>query len=339
MTVERPVEFGLSLPNRAPLFGFPVEDLINAAERADASMLFSSLWVGDNFLSKPRLEAVAFLSLLAGRTRRLKLGTVCLASFPLRHPIALAIQWATLDVLSGGRTNLVVCNGGSAKDGPAFAAELAAMGVASNERMGRLEEGIEILRRLFGPGAATFHGKYYQFEDVLLAPKPVQSRVPIGIANNPGDDVDPVVEEKVLRRIARLADSWQMDAVKPELFRRRWARIQEYAVEYGRPGLVADAQLHLMVNINDDRRAAYDQSVEFFDRYYGVGSVSPDFISDWLAYGAPADVIEKIESFIDAGMTTIILRFTSPAQREQLERCITEVLPNVRRAKAYAASG
>lgn len=334
MTAGRAVTFGLSLPNRAVLFGFPLDELIEVAERADQSDLFSSLWVGDNFLSKPRLEAVSFLSLLAGRTRRLRLGTVCLASFPLRHPIAFAIQWASLDVLSRGRTELVVCNGGSAKDGPAFAAELAAMGVASNERMGRLEEGIEILRRLFGPGVASFHGTYYQFDDVLLAPKPVQARMPIGIANNPAEEVDPAVEEKVLRRIARFADSWQMDAVKPEVFKRRWARVQEYAAEYGRAGEVNDAQLHLMVNINDDRKAAYDQSVEFFTQYYGAGSVTPEFMNHWLAYGSPADVIEKIESYIAAGLTTIIIRFTSPAQREQLERCITEVLPNVSRPKA-----
>ena len=331
MTPARPVRFGLSLPNRAVLFGFPVETLVDVAERADASDYFDSLWVGDNFLSKPRLEAVTFLSLLAGRTKRLKLGTVCLASFPLRHPIAFAIQWASLDVLSQGRTILVVCNGGAAKDGPVFAAELAAFGVASNERMGRLEEGIEILRRLFGPGPASFHGTYYQFDDVLLAPKPIQARVPIGIANNPVEEVDPTVEEKVLRRIARLADSWQMDAVKPAVFQRRWARVQEYAAEYGRVGQVDDAQLHLMVNINDDREVAYAQSAEFFDRYYGPGSVKREFIADWLAYGSPADIIEKIQSFTDAGMTTIILRFTSPAQREQLERCITEVLPHIRR--------
>jgi alkanesulfonate monooxygenase SsuD/methylene tetrahydromethanopterin reductase-like flavin-dependent oxidoreductase (luciferase family) len=86
-----------------------------------------------------------------------------------------------------------------------------------------------------------------------------------------------------------------------------------------------------MVNINDDRDVAYAESLQFFDRYYGAGTVSPEFVSDWLAYGRPADVIEKIQGFIDAGMTTIIIRFTTPAQRQQLERCLDEVLPGVRR--------
>jgi alkanesulfonate monooxygenase SsuD/methylene tetrahydromethanopterin reductase-like flavin-dependent oxidoreductase (luciferase family) len=92
-----------------------------------------------------------------------------------------------------------------------------------------------------------------------------------------------------------------------------------------------------VAKINDDRKLAYTQSVEFFNRYYGAGTVSPEFISDWLAYGSPSDVIEKIQSFIDAGVTTIIIRFTSPAQAEQLERCIEEVLPAVRRPRIYAA--
>jgi alkanesulfonate monooxygenase SsuD/methylene tetrahydromethanopterin reductase-like flavin-dependent oxidoreductase (luciferase family) len=142
----RPIRFGISLPNRAVLFGVSPTLLIETAETADSSGFFDSVWVGDNLLSKPRLESIVTLSALAGRTSRLKLGEVCLASFPLRHPLLLAIQWASLDVISGGRTILVVCIGGSARSGPQFAAELAAMGVGSNERVPRLEDGIALLR-------------------------------------------------------------------------------------------------------------------------------------------------------------------------------------------------
>src|SRR6185295_4026721 len=134
-SATRPVRFGISLPNRAVLFGVSPLSLLESAETADQSGFFDSVWVGDNFLSKPRLEAIVTLSALAARTRRLKLGTVCLASFPLRHPLTLAIQWASLDVLSGGRTILVVCNGGAASYGGAYAAELAASGVRSVDRV------------------------------------------------------------------------------------------------------------------------------------------------------------------------------------------------------------
>src|SRR5437762_14170357 len=110
---EPAVRFGLSLPNRAVLFGMPVESLLETAEQAEASGLFDSVWVGDNFLFKPRLEAVVALSALAARTKRLKLGVICLATFPLRPPLQLAIQWASLDVGSGGRPILALCTGKS----------------------------------------------------------------------------------------------------------------------------------------------------------------------------------------------------------------------------------
>src|SRR5688572_27555084 len=100
----RPLRIGISLPNRAILFGMRPETLLEAAVRADASGQVHSVWVGDNILSKPRLEALITLAAVAARTTRVRLGTVCLASFPMRDPILLALQWASLDVLSAGRT-------------------------------------------------------------------------------------------------------------------------------------------------------------------------------------------------------------------------------------------
>ena len=142
--------------------------------------------------------------------------------------------------------------------------------------------------------------------------------------------MDPVTEERILRRVARFADGWQTDAIDPEVFRRRWARIQEYAAEYGRAGEVTDAQLHLMVNINDDAEQAYKESVTFLEHYYGQGIVSPENLENWLAFGPPAAVVEKIATFIDAGYTTPVLRFTSLDQRGQLDRCVCDVLPMFR---------
>jgi alkanesulfonate monooxygenase SsuD/methylene tetrahydromethanopterin reductase-like flavin-dependent oxidoreductase (luciferase family) len=325
--VQPTLRFGLSLPNRAVLFGIPADTLLETAEQAEASGLFDSVWVGDNFLSKPRLEALITLSALAARTRRLKLGTICLATFPMRHPLWLAIQWASLDLLSGGRTILTVCNGGADSLGPLYAKELASTGVQSGERMARLEEGIELLRLFFGPDPVTYAGRFYSFEGVEVYPKPAQARVPICVAVNPAKNVDPAVEERVLRRVARLADGWQTDAIEPAVFRERWARIQAYSVEYGRAGQVADAQLHLMVNINDDSAKAQRESVAFLENYYGIGTVDDETLANWLAYGSPAAVIEKINTFVEAGYTTIVLRFTSPQQRAQLDRCVREVLP------------
>src|SRR2546430_5168955 len=123
-------KFGLSLSTRAVLFGWAtLDDLLNAAQTAEASGYFDGIWVGDNLLSKPRAEALVTLSALAARTQRVRLGTICLASFPLRDPILMALQWASLDMLSHGRTVLAVCIGGGPQDGLQFNHELAVIGV------------------------------------------------------------------------------------------------------------------------------------------------------------------------------------------------------------------
>jgi alkanesulfonate monooxygenase SsuD/methylene tetrahydromethanopterin reductase-like flavin-dependent oxidoreductase (luciferase family) len=305
----------------------PTNLLFDTAMDAEASGQFDSLWVGDNFLSKPRLESIALLSALAAKTSTLKLGTICMASFPLRNPLLLALQWATLDIISNGRTELVVCNGGAASYGPDFANELKLSGVKSVERVGRVEESIQILRQAFSPEPTTFSGKYYQFDNINIQPKPVQKQVPIGIAVNPHGPVEPDVEERFLRRVARLADSWQTDACDPEVFRRRWSMIQEFSEQEGRPGAVRDAQLHLMVNINDDAAAARQEAITFLEHYYGEGTISEEQLNKWLAFGSPESVIEKIGSFIEAGYTMIVLRFTAEDQRGQLARCVDQVLP------------
>ncbi len=322
-------KFGLSLSNRAVLFDWAtMDDLLEAATIAEKSGYFDGVWVGDNLLSKPRVESIVTLSAIAARTETLSLGTICLASFPLRDPVLLAIQWASLDVLSGGRTILAVCNGGSASDGPQFAQELENMNVASGDRVSRLVEGVEVLRRLWSEERVTHHGRFYSFTDLEALPKPVQQSVPILIAANPKEQSldDPVVD-RILRRIATHGDGWQTDATPVETFRQRFARIREYAESQGRDSSKLDSCLHLMVNINDDRTQGLKEAQQFLQAYYGAGAVSQEKADLWLACGSPDEVIEKIQEYVDAGCTTPVLRFVSPDLKGQLRRCIEEVLP------------
>ncbi len=192
----------------------------------------------------------------------MKLGTICLASFPLRDPILLAIQWASLDLLSHGRTILAVCHGGSALDGPPFAHELEVMGVKSYERVGRVLQGITILRRVWSEARVTHQGKYYRFADVELLQKPVQQPLPIYMAINPKEAcVDAATIDRILRRVAAHADGWQTDATPVETFRQRFDTIRNYAARQGRNPAKLDSCLHLMVNINDDRNSRVSVSV------------------------------------------------------------------------------
>src|SRR6266481_8005062 len=142
--------FGLILANRAVVLGaVKVADLVDLTAQAERSGFFDAVWAGDSLLAKPRLESVTLLSALAGATRRVRLGVGCMATFVHRHPVMLAHEWASLDVISGGRSWLAVCLGGPDEMSVAQALEHRVMGIKAAERVARLEEGIVILRKLF----------------------------------------------------------------------------------------------------------------------------------------------------------------------------------------------
>ncbi len=91
-----------------------------------------------------------------------------------------------------------------------------------------------------------------------------------------------------------------------------------------------DSSLHMMVNINDDETKAFEQATSFLTSYYGAGLISRERAETWIACGSTQSVIDKIASYIDAGCTAPVLRFVAPNPRDQLQRCIEEVLPAFR---------
>ena len=326
--------FGLTLANRGVIIGIvKAWDLIELAQEAEASGAFDAVWVGDSLLAKPRLESVTLLGALAGATRRLRLGVGCLATFVHRHPVLFAQQWVSLDVLSGGRAWLAVCLGGPDEQSPAQAQEHLVMGIRSAERVGRLEEGIVILRRLFHEKKVSHDGRFYRFEDVTLEPAPVQQPCPIWIASNPtgltwkgGASASEAVVERAFRRVARYADGWMTNKVSPDQFRRQWARITAMAREEGRDPARLGSALYHNLNINVDRRAALEESKAFLDRYYS-SNFSPAFVEGWTAAGSPQQCIAELARYFEAGMQHIALRLTSWDQRGQLKRFLSEIAP------------
>ena len=326
--------FGLTLANRGVIIGIvEAGDLIELAQEAEASGAFDAVWVGDSLLAKPRLESVTLLGALAGATRRLRLGVGCLATFVHRHPVLFAQQWVSLDVLSGGRAWLAVCLGGPDEQSPAQAQEHLVMGIRSAERVGRLEEGIVILRRLFHEKKVSHDGRFYRFENVALEPAPVQQPCPIWIASNPtgltwkgGASASEAVVERAFRRVARYADGWMTNKVSPDQFRRQWARITAMAREEGRDPARLGSALYHNLNINVDRRAALEESKAFLDRYYS-SNFSPAFVEGWTAAGSPQQCIAELARYFEAGMQHIALRLTSWDQRGQLKRFLSEIAP------------
>ncbi|MDX1385611.1 MAG: LLM class flavin-dependent oxidoreductase, partial [Thermoanaerobaculia bacterium] len=165
--------FGLTLPQRGVLFGvMSYAEMLDLAAEADGCDLFDSVWVGDSLTAKPRPESIGLLGALATKTSRLRLGVGCMASFPVRDPRVFAYQWASLDQLSNGRMALAACTGLVA--GGASAREGAIWGVADKQRAARLEENIDICRRLWQEEDVSFEGRFTSFEGATIEIKPVQ---------------------------------------------------------------------------------------------------------------------------------------------------------------------
>lgn len=323
------VRFGLTLPNRGVLFGIEtLSDLIQMGVQAEESGLFQSLWVGDSILAKPRPESVVLLSALAARTRRVRLAVGCMASFPIRHPVLLATQWATLDMVAGpNRLILAACLGGQGGGGD-WQVENETFGVEQKQRIGRLEEGVRILRALFTEEKVSFQGKYYRLSNVTVQPRPVtRPHPPIWIAANPrpvnGDETN---IQRAVRRVARLADGWMTTWLTPADFKARWEAIQKGLIDEQRDPSTFDTTLYYNANINEDREAAAAESKRFLDAYYGFDIARPA-LDVWVAYGSPQEVIGKIQRFVEAGVKEVTIRLTSWDQQGQLRRLIREVIP------------
>jgi alkanesulfonate monooxygenase SsuD/methylene tetrahydromethanopterin reductase-like flavin-dependent oxidoreductase (luciferase family) len=336
MAREVAPRFGLSLPNRGVLFGATsVDELLALSEQAESSGAFESIWVGDSLFAKPRLESLVLLSAIAARTRRVRLGTCCLSTFPLRDPIFLAAQWAALDQVSHGRMVLGACVGGSQPREKAEA-EFAPFKVKLSERAPRLEEGMTILRRLWTEEHVTHEGRFWQFRDLTLEPKPIQNPCPIWIATNPKPGLAPPhVADRAIRRVGLMADGWMTDNTPVATFKQRWDLIRQVAREAGRRTDGMESALHLMVNLNDDRAAAFEESVKFLHTYYSP-AMTREYIEGWLAYGSPAAVVEKIRAYVEVGCTTPILRFASWDQKGQLARALADVMPKARALQVQA---
>lgn len=334
------VQFGLTLPNRGVLFGVDtIEDLIRIGKQAEQTGLFRSLWVGDSLYAKRRPESIVLLSALAARTHTIRLAVGCMASFPVRHPALLATQWASLDLVAGpNRLILGACIGGR-DGGGAWEMENSAFGVTQASRVGRLEEGVQILRRLFTEERVTHRGTYYQFDDIILEPRPVtQPHPPIWIVSNPrpvNGDLSNL--QRATKRIARLGDGWMTTNFPPDEWRRRWELIQAALIDEGRDPRHFDHSLYYNVNINPDRKAAAAESKRFLDTYYDY-DISPEGLDGWVAYGSADEVIDKIGAYVAVGAKEITLRPTSWNQQEQFERIVSDVLPAFRSAIAVGGA-
>ncbi len=329
--MARKITFGIVLPTRGVLFSGsdPRKDVIELSKLTE-EYGYDGVWAGDSILAKPRLDSIAVLSAVAGATSRLKLGTSCFASFPLRHPILLGYQWATLDQLSGGRTILVICQGTPTQHGPIYRNEYDAFGISPKEKVERIEEGIEIIRKIWSEDGVSYDGKIFKFSHVTVQPKPKQKDCPIWIASNPrstGELEGPPGKIEVnFDRVGKYADGWMTTMVTPEEYAEDLEKVLSYVVKYGKDKSKFKASLYYNVNMDEDKKKASDESADFLLKYYRE---DPSGILDkWVAFGNQNDVTKKLEAFVQAGVQDFNIRFVAWDQIAQLKKFSNEVLPS-----------
>src|SRR3989475_9776000 len=148
-----------------------IDELIAEAQLAEASGFDSCFFGehhqdGDGFLPSPLIVATA----VAARTQRLRVGTSVIL-LPLHHPVRVAEDAITLDLVSKGRVILGVGIGYQAADFRAFA-------VPMEHRLGLFEEGVEILRKCWTGEPFSFRGKHYTLERVQIRPRPFPRPAP-----------------------------------------------------------------------------------------------------------------------------------------------------------------
>lgn len=227
--------------------------LVEQARLAE-NLGFDSVWAGDSPVTRHRADPLMLLSAVAAMTERVTLGTAVLLP-ALRHPILLAHQLATLDRIADGR---LIAGMGAGFPHPNTEAQFDALGIAFKRRVSRTEESIDVMRRLWaGGGAVSYQGAHFDFQDVVLEPKPAQvGGPPIWLAGSGAS---------ALRRVGRLADGWLPYPPTSETYAHEWGVVQEVA-RLGGPVSGEAARLRGSAPMYDDAatlgaRAAGDASL------------------------------------------------------------------------------
>ncbi len=332
------LRFGVNINNREPLIApdYSLHDLLDISEVVEREG-FDSVWVGDSLFSKPRYEPLSLLAAISQRTHRVKLGTACLVT-ATRNPLYLALEWATLDQISGGRTVLGACMGNPEQG---VKREYAALGLDFKKRAGIFEEGLAILRELWTEGKTNFKGEHFAYDDISfysgteMGPLMPKQKPPIWVVSNPRLIVGTREENRVVRvidkaahRIAKHGDGWMTccRARHPEEFSAQREQILATAEKIGRDPSEYCMSYQVTMNIADSREAANQSIGEYIGEYYPELSQAMD-LGEWGPVGAPDEIIEWIKTFADAGVDYFICRFGSLDQFGQVERFAKEIMP------------
>ncbi|MFJ9544349.1 LLM class F420-dependent oxidoreductase [Streptomyces sp. NPDC101225] len=294
-----------------PQQGASYDTLLTVA-KATEDLGFDAFFRSDHYLRMGSGDGLpgptdAWITLagLARETRRIRLGTLMTAG-TFRLPGVLAIQVAQIDQMSGGRVELGLGAGW-------FEEEHRAYGIPfPKEKFGRLEEQLEIVTGLWRTKLGEtfdFHGSFYDLTGSPALPKPVQDRIPVLIGGHGAT--------RTPRLAARFADEFNMPFASVEDSERQFARVRAAAAEAGRgpDDLVLSNALVVCVGKDDQevaRRAA------------AIGREVDELKANGLA-GTPAEVVDKIGRYAEAGSRRVYLQVLDLSDLDHLEQISSHV--------------
>jgi F420-dependent oxidoreductase-like protein len=254
--------------------------MLEVWQAADALPVFEHAWLFDHFapihsdVDGPCLEGWTLLAAYAALTKRIRVGLMVTGN-TYRHPAVLAKIAATVDVISNGRLDFGIGAGWNEY-------EHASMGIPlyrPGERIRRLGEACEIVKRLFTQHLTDFDGRYYQLKEARCEPKPVQKPYPPFVIGGSG-------EQLTLRVVAQYADVWNFAGGPVETFRQKSATLQEHCRTIGRD--FSEIQLSVQVPVTYDD---LDATVKAVQGYVDAGATH--LILN-LRYPYPAGIVQRL---------------------------------------------
>ncbi len=329
------MRFGLFIPQgwRLDLVDIPTDKhwsvMRDLATYADNST-WDSVWVYDHFHTVPvptgeaTHEAWTLMSAFAAVTDRVKLGQMCTA-VSYRNPTYLAKVAATVDVVSGGRTQMGIGGGWYEHEWRAYGYGFPSAG----ERLARLDEGVQIMRDAWRDGRVTFAGKHYQVDDAIVAPKPLQEGgLPLWIAGG---------GEKVTLKIAAKYAQYTNFSCNAEEFTRKSEILAEHCRDVGTDydAIVRSANFNAVIGSSEadvqerlERIRARQLRVVGEAGAPNVDAMLANVASPDSATGTPDQVVERLRRLRDLGCEYAILYFPEAAyDRSGIELFEREVIP------------
>jgi len=281
---------GLLLPSREVLLWADSDfaSLVQTAVEAESSG-FDSVWVGDSLLARPRGEPVALLGAIAGATRRVQLGTAVLLPL-LRHPVSLAHQLATVDRIASGR---LIVGIGPGAELPGTHAELKAVGVPSDRRVGGMLAAIERCRRLWRN----------EESGIELQPRPFNPGGPPVWVGGSGP--------RMLRLTGERFEGWLPLSPTPSDYASGLQAVKAAAERAGRdPDNIATG-VYLTVAVADSASGAAAELNGYMLAYYGVPA---EVMAKGMALhaGTLESAAEWFAAYRAAGAHEIVVRLARP---------------------------